>query len=97
MKLVMPAPTRLFATAVKNARKDVFCDGYTMGGGAVSGALIRHAEKYRVVMTPDAARTVRDDLEQVKSRGTNGILRGLILNSRSGTWIWPRLKMPLRG
>jgi len=68
-KLVMPAPTQLYAAAVRKARKDIFCDGYTMGGGAISGALIRHEEKYRVMMTPDAARTIRDDLEQVKARG----------------------------
>ncbi|HTX44130.1 MAG TPA: DUF1786 domain-containing protein, partial [Methanocella sp.] len=68
-KLVMPAPTRLFAARIRKARKDVFCEGYTMGGGAISGALIDHAEKYRVVMTPDAARTVRDDLDQVRALG----------------------------
>ncbi len=67
-KLVMPAPTQLFAATVKKCRKDIFCDGYTMGGGAINGALVRHAQKHRVVMTPDAARTVRDDLEQVKER-----------------------------
>jgi uncharacterized protein (DUF1786 family) len=68
-KLVLPAPTQLYAAAVRKCRKDIFCDGYTMGGGAISGALVRHAQKHRVVMTPDAARTVRDDLEQVKARG----------------------------
>lgn len=68
-KLVMPAPTQLFAAKIKNARKGIFCDGYTMGGGAISGALIGHAQKHRVVMTRDAARTVRDDLKQVKDRG----------------------------
>jgi uncharacterized protein (DUF1786 family) len=65
----MPAPTQLYASIIRKARKDIFCDGYTMGGGAISGALIRHAQGRRVVMTPDAARTVRDDLEQVKARG----------------------------
>jgi len=65
----MPAPTQLYAAVVRKARKDIFCDGYTMGGGAVSGALVRHAQRRRVVMTPGAARTVRDDLEQVKARG----------------------------
>jgi uncharacterized protein (DUF1786 family) len=69
MKLVMPAPTRLYAAKISKSRKDIFCDGYTMGGGAISGALVKHAEKHRVVMTPVAARTVRDDLEQVKRRG----------------------------
>ncbi len=65
----MPAPTQLYAAAVRKTRKDIFCDGYTMGGGAISGALVGHAQKHRVVMTPEAARTVRDDLEQVKARG----------------------------
>jgi uncharacterized protein (DUF1786 family) len=40
-----------------------------MGGGAITGALRRHAEKYRVVMTPAAARTVRDNLDEVRERG----------------------------
>lgn len=74
----MPAPTQLFAARIRKARKDVFCDGYTMGGGAISGALIGHAEKYRVVMAPNAARTVRDDPEQVRARGIEiGDGRGL--------------------
>jgi len=65
----MPAPTQLFAAKIKNTRMDIFCDGYTMGGGAITAALVRHAQKHRVVMARDAARTVRDDLEQVKKRG----------------------------
>jgi uncharacterized protein (DUF1786 family) len=40
-----------------------------MGGGAIVGALRQHAEKYRVVMTPAAARTVRDDLDRVRGMG----------------------------
>jgi len=68
-KLVLPAPTRLYAAKIRRMRKDLFCDGYTMGGGSITSALVKHAEKYRVVMTPDAARTVRDDLEQVRRRG----------------------------
>lgn len=69
LKMVLPAPTRLFASIIKKTRQDIFCDGYTMGGGAISGALIGHAQKYRVVMTKEAARTVRDDPLQVKERG----------------------------
>ena len=69
VKMVLPAPTQLYASIIKKTRRDIFCDGYTMGGGAISSALIRHAEKYRVVMTKEAARTVRDDLSQVKKKG----------------------------
>jgi uncharacterized protein (DUF1786 family) len=65
----MPAPTQLYAAKARKARKDIFCDGYTMGGGALSGALVEHAKKHRVVMTPAAARSVRDDLDQVRARG----------------------------
>jgi uncharacterized protein (DUF1786 family) len=69
MKIVMPAPTQLYAAKIRRLRRDLFCDGYTMGGGAITGALRRHAEKYRVVMTPSAARTVRDNLDEVRERG----------------------------
>jgi uncharacterized protein (DUF1786 family) len=69
VKLVMPAPTQLYAAKIRRLRKDLFCDGYTMGGGAIVGALRQHAEKHRVVMTPAAARTVRDDLDRVRDMG----------------------------
>lgn len=69
VKLVMPAPTQLYAARIRRLRKDLFCDGYTMGGGAIVGALRRHAEKRRVVMTPAAARTIRDDLDRVRDMG----------------------------
>ena len=69
VKMVLPAPTQLYSSIIRKTRQDIFCDGYTMGGGAISSALIHHAEKYRVVMTKEAARTVRDDLSQVKKKG----------------------------
>ena len=69
LKIVMPAPTQLYAAQIRRLRKDLFCDGYTMGGGAIVGALRRHVEKYRIVMTPAAARTVRDDLDRVRAMG----------------------------
>jgi uncharacterized protein (DUF1786 family) len=69
LKIVMPAPTQLFAAKIRRMRRDLFCDGYTMGGGAISGALRSYVEKHRVVMTPDAARTVRDDLDRVRDMG----------------------------
>jgi uncharacterized protein (DUF1786 family) len=69
LKIVMPAPTQLYAAKIRRLRKDLFCDGYTMGGGAIVGALRQHVEKYRVVMTPAAARTVRDDPDRVRGMG----------------------------
>jgi len=69
LKIVLPAPTQLYAAKIRRLRRDLFCDGYTMGGGAIVGALRRHAERHRVIMTPAAARTVRDDPEQVRKMG----------------------------
>jgi len=69
IKLVLPSPTRLKAKMVKNSNSDIFCNGYTMGGGPLSKELERHAANHKVVMTPDAGRTVSDDLEEVKDRG----------------------------
>ncbi len=69
LKIVMPAPTQLYAAKIRRLRRDLFCDGYTMGGGAITGALRQHAGKYRVIMTPAAARTVRDNPDQVRKLG----------------------------
>ncbi|MEG3223948.1 MAG: hypothetical protein BME94_00090 [Methanobacteriales archaeon Met13] len=70
VKLVMPSPTRIIANKIRNHHHDLFLSGETMGGGPVNRAIQSHLDKgYRVVMTEGAARTVRDDLEQVKTKG----------------------------
>jgi uncharacterized protein (DUF1786 family) len=70
VKLVLPSPTRIIANKIGNHHHDIFLSGETMGGGPVTRAIKRHLEKgYRVVMTESAARTVRDDLDKVKSAG----------------------------
>jgi uncharacterized protein (DUF1786 family) len=70
VKLVLPSPTRIIANKIRNHHHDLFLSGETMGGGPVSRAIKSHLEKgYRVVMTESAARTVRDDLDEVRSAG----------------------------
>ncbi len=69
-KLVLPSPTRILAAKVASTASDLLITGETMGGGPFAFALGEHLRRgYRVVMTPRAAMSVRDDLEQVKEMG----------------------------
>lgn len=68
-KLVLPSPTVLKAREVRSTPGDIFVTGHTMGGGPVSKTLIERAETHDVAITPDAARTVRDDPREVADRG----------------------------
>jgi uncharacterized protein (DUF1786 family) len=70
VKLVMPSPTRIMAARIRNHHHDLFLSGVTMGGGPVNKAIQSHLDKgYRVVMTESSARTIRDDLDRVRSLG----------------------------
>ncbi len=73
VQLILPSPTVICGRQVEAAtaaRQDVFLSGYLMGGGALVGALRRHlAAGCRVYATPEAARTVYDDLDRVRQLG----------------------------
>jgi len=70
VKLVMPSPTHIKAEKIRNHHHDLFLSGVTMGGGPVNKAIQNHLDKgYKVIMTESSARTVRDDLERVRSLG----------------------------
>ena len=70
VKMVMPSPTRIIAERVKRCKGDIFINGETMGGGSINKAIKNHLNKgKRVIMTEKAARTVRDNLDYVKSLG----------------------------
>ncbi|MEN6592161.1 MAG: DUF1786 domain-containing protein [Methanobacterium sp.] len=76
-KMVLPSPTRIFAEKIRKHHNDLFLSGETMGGGSINKAIKNHLEKgYRVLMTENAARTVRDDLNRVKSLGIEIIPSG---------------------
>ena len=73
VKLVLPSPSQIFATKVREATrlyKDIFVKGDIIGGGAFSFALREHVEKgLRLIMTEKAAYTIRNDLDEVKQLG----------------------------
>jgi len=73
IKLVLPSPGLLLAgrvAEVTSRGEDLFIQGFTVGGGVLSRAITRHLSGgHRVIMTPAAAYTVRNNLEDVKARG----------------------------
>lgn len=68
-KMVMPSPTKIIADKVFKSEGDIFIYGETMGGGSISRAVKDHLKDHRVLMTENAARTIRDNLDFVKSLG----------------------------
>ena len=73
IKLVLPTPSRVFATSVRKftaLHKDLFVKGDVIGGGALTSALKNHLERgLRVIMTENAAYTIRNNLAEVKKLG----------------------------
>ncbi len=70
VKMVMPSPTKIIADRIRRCKSDIFINGETMGGGPINKALQDHLNKgHKVIMTKNAARTVRDNLDYVKSLG----------------------------
>ncbi len=73
VKMVLPSPSQVFAARVREAtslHKDVFVKGDIIGGGALAFALRSHVEKgLRVMMTENAAYTLRNDLDEVRELG----------------------------
>ena len=69
-KLVMPSPTLLLGQRVRQATaaaQPLLITGVIMGGGPSSWAVEAHRRAgLRVVATPDAARTLNDDLDLVE-------------------------------
>ena len=72
-KMVMPSPTRLIARSVGDATRAneaLLLTGVTMGGGPSGWAVEDHLKAgLRVFATPDAARTLDDDLDAVAAKG----------------------------
>ena len=79
VKMVLPAPTLVFASKVREATgrcTDLFIRGDVIGGGAISSALRAHVEAgCRVILTEQAAYTVRNDLDEVSNLGME-LVRG---------------------
>ena len=72
IKLVLPSPHLYISQQVREIENDIYFNGEIMGGGKIKNTLLEHMEKgYDVVMEENCAKTIRDNLEQVKSFGIN--------------------------
>jgi uncharacterized protein (DUF1786 family) len=73
VKLVLPSRTTIVAGRIKEATrrgKDVFLTGNLMGGGPSVSAIKKHLKAgLRVLATPRAAKTIRDDPVEVVGMG----------------------------
>ena len=70
MKLVIPSPHLTIGQMISDCESDIYFDGVIMGGGKIKERCLEHMEKgYKVVFEDLAARTIRDNIEQVKSYG----------------------------
>lgn len=73
IKMVLPSSSQILAERVRRAterRESLFIRGDIIGGGAFSSALRSHLENgLSVVMSENAAYTVRNDLDQVRDLG----------------------------
>lgn len=91
IQLILPSPTILVAKRIEAAttRSDtIILTGDTMGGGASTSAIRRHLELgLKVYATENAARSFRDNLEEVTSWGIQLISTDEVTNHRRGTII----------
>jgi uncharacterized protein (DUF1786 family) len=70
VKLILPSPTSIIANKIRNTNEDLRIDGKIMGGGPVNKAIDNHIKKgFKVEISKNAAKTIRDDLEEVLRRG----------------------------
>ena len=70
IKLVLPSPHLYVSQQIRETENDIYFTGEIMGGGKIKKSLLEHMEKgYKVVMEPTCAKTIRDNIEQVKSLG----------------------------
>ncbi|WP_230972437.1 DUF1786 family protein [Archaeoglobus neptunius] len=68
-KAILPSPTKMIARRIDGTEGDVFLHGYTMGGGAITFAVKRHLQRFRVYATERSALTFSDDLDEVRKMG----------------------------
>ena len=70
IKLVLPSPHLYISQQIRETENDIYFTGEIMGGGKIKKSLLEHMEKgYKVVMEPTCAKTIRDNIEQVRSLG----------------------------
>ncbi|MBQ6813184.1 MAG: DUF1786 domain-containing protein [Methanobrevibacter sp.] len=77
MKLVIPSPHLTIGQMISESESNLYFDGVIMGGGKIKDRCLEHMEKgYEIVFEELSARTIRDNLEQVKSFGFEVVGQG---------------------
>jgi uncharacterized protein (DUF1786 family) len=72
IKFVLPSPSPRLAnevTRLGQQSREIFITGHTVGGGALSHAIKALARDHHIVMTPSAAYTIRNNLDDVITSG----------------------------
>lgn len=70
IKIVLPSPHLYISQQISEIENDIYFEGEIMGGGKIKKSILEHMEKgYNVVMEPTCAKTIRDNIEQVKAIG----------------------------
>ena len=91
IQLVLPAPTVLVAQKIERATVSgtpIILIGETMGGGACTGALLRHLQAgFEAYATTEAAKSFNDDLEKVVSWGVRLLSYDETVGLKTGTII----------
>lgn len=77
MKLVIPSPHLTIGQMITASESDLYFDGVIMGGGKIKDRCLEHMEKgYKVVFEELSGKTIRDNIEQVKSYGFDVVEEG---------------------
>ncbi|MBD3170980.1 pyruvate formate lyase-activating protein [Candidatus Bathyarchaeota archaeon] len=75
VKMVLPSPQGTHVSKLEeitNENKDLYIDGYTVGGGGLGNAVKQHISKgLQVNMTPSAAYSIRNNLSEVEKLRVN--------------------------
>jgi uncharacterized protein (DUF1786 family) len=70
INLVLPSPTLFLGEKIKRCKGDLFFEGDTIGGGGITSVLKTHIKNgNKVIMSKEAAYSVRDNLEEVEALG----------------------------
>ena len=70
IKLVLPSPHIYISQQINKIENNLYIQGEIMGGGKLKKTLLNHMQKgYEVVMEEKCAKTIRDEINQVKSLG----------------------------
>ncbi|MFQ5800495.1 MAG: DUF1786 family protein, partial [Candidatus Hydrothermarchaeales archaeon] len=88
IKMVLPSQTKILAGKISKMGGDLLITGEIMGGGPITMAILRHLKKgHRVLMTKGSARTIRDNLDEVREEGIE-----IIPDEEAGTHNLPRIE-----